>query len=90
MVRRSNEISRENCRDQDADDGPSTASSEGHCSNNGPGPSAKYRRPKGNEPGDIVNHRRMRPDRRQSSHSSNEAVQQNAVERRGIGRKNVR
>ena len=90
MVRRSNEISREICRAEDADGGPLTTSSVGHCSINGPGPSAQYRRPNGNEPGDTGNHRRMRPDRRQSSRSSDEAVQHNAVERRGTGRKNVK
>jgi hypothetical protein len=90
MVRRSNEISREICRAKDADDGPLPTSSVGHCSINGPGPSAKYRRPNGNELGDTGNHRMRRPDRRQSSRSSDEAAQHNAVEQRGTGRKNVK
>jgi len=53
MVGRSNEISREICRVQDADEESSNASSEGRCSTNGPGLAARYRTPTGSERGDT-------------------------------------
>lgn len=86
MVGRSNEISRENCRAQDADGGPlpTAAGDTARSMAQALRPSIAGR--KGNEPGDSDNHRMMRPASSQSSHSSDEAVQQNAVERRGIGR----
>jgi hypothetical protein len=84
MVGRSNEISRENCRAQDVDDEPlqtaagDTARSMAQA-RGGVSPAD------GNEPA-IPASRMKRPSRSQSSRSSNEAVQQNAVEPRGAGR----
>jgi hypothetical protein len=86
MVGRSNAISREICRAQDVDDMTVKRSSGGHCFTNGPGPAAPYRRPQGNKPCDTGPCRKKRLGRSQSSRSSEEAVQHNAVERRGAGR----
>lgn len=49
MVGRSNEVSREICRVQDADDKVVILSSKGRCFVNDPGPAVKYRSPVGNE-----------------------------------------
>lgn len=59
--------------------------SEGHCMLNGPGPLASIARRTGANQA-ITGNRMIRPDRKQSSHSSDETAQQNTVERRRAGR----
>ena len=87
MVGRSNEISREICREQVVDSrdreigewGPLQA----EWSRPGEQHVAAHQRERSS---DIGQNWKKRLDRSQSSHSSDEAVQQNAVERRGIGK----
>jgi len=84
MIRSSNEISRETCRIQNVD-GESTTRQRGTAALEVPGPVMRVAITNGNE---LATH--DSPDdaagRSQNPHSSDEAVQQNAVERRGVGR----
>lgn len=86
MVGRSNAITRENCRAQDVDDEPSKLQQRGTLLDQWPRPAAHVSHADGNELSDTGNRRMKRPGRSQSSRSSEEAVQHNAVERRGAGR----
>ena len=84
MARSSNEISRETCRIQNVD-GESSNTQHGTAAPKVPGPVMRVAITNGNEPATHDS-----PDdavgRSQNPHSSDEAVQQNAVEPRGVGR----
>lgn len=84
MIRSSNEISRETCRIQNVD-GESSTRQRGTAAPKVPGPVMRVAIAKGNEPATHDSSEEA-AGRSQSPHSSNEAVQQNAVEPRGAGR----
>lgn len=85
MVGRSNEISREICRVQDADEA-SSRMAVGDAADQWPRPRGAVSQADGERTRRYRRPRMKRPDRSQSSHTSDEAVQQNAVEQRGTGK----